>query len=132
MVLLEEEIVLMRRVGHLAARVLAQVGKKVQPGISTEKLDQMAYDLTLSLGAKPAPLGYKGYPKSICTSVNHLICHGVPSSYVLKKGDIVNIDITCIKDGFHGDTSRTFYVGEVSERAKKNHSLCLSGDVKGY
>ncbi len=127
--LLESEIFSMRSVGRLAARVLAEAGETVRPGVSTEQIDRMVHELTLSLGAFPAPLGYKGYPKSVCTSVNHCICHGVPNSYVLKEGDIVNIDVTCVKDGFHGDTSRTFYVGEVSEQARAvtecaYHAMC--------
>ena len=124
-VLAKEDIGRMRVAGRLAARVLAQVGQQVRPGVSTEKLNRIAHDLTLSLGARSAPLGYRGYPKSICTSVNHCICHGLPGDYVLREGDIVNVDITCIKDGFHGDTSRTFYVGEVSERGAGDYSLCV-------
>ena len=121
----------MREVGRLAAYVLAQVGKVVKPGVSTDILDRKAYELTLSLNAIPAPLGYRGYPKSICTSVNHCICHGLPGSYVLREGDIINIDVTCIKDGFHGDTSRTFYVGEVSERAKTVTECAYEAMVRG-
>ena len=103
----------------------------VHPRISTEQLNRIAHDLTLSLGARSAPLGYRGYPKSICTSVNHCICHGVPGAYVLQEGDIVNVDITCIKDGFHGDTSRTFYVGEVSERAQAVTHCAYEAMCKG-
>ena len=118
MVLSQADIQKMRVAGKLAARILAQLAGQVRPGITTDHLNQVAHELTLSLGATPAPLGYRGYPKSICTSVNQCICHGVPGPYSLQAGDIVNIDITCIKEGFHGDTSRTFYVGEVSERAR--------------
>ena len=121
----------MRIVGRLAARVLSEVGTKVRPGVRTEELDQTAFQITRDKGARPAPLSYKGYPKSICTSVNHCICHGVPGSYMLKEGDIVNIDITCIKDGFHGDTSRTFYVGEVSEQAKSLTECTFQAMLKG-
>lgn len=127
----QNEIQLMRSVGHLAACVLSRVGKVVKPGVSTNTLDQAAHEITLSLGATPAPLGYRGYPKSVCTSVNHCICHGVPGAYTLKEGDIINIDVTCIKDSFHGDTSRTFYVGEVSERAKSITNCAYEAMLKG-
>ena len=116
--LTEKEQNLMRSVGKLTARILAQAGREVRPGVSTDFLDQVVHKLTLSAGAVPAPLNYRGFPKSVCTSVNHCICHGVPGPYVLREGDVVNIDVTCIKDGFYGDTSRTFYVGEVSDKAK--------------
>ena len=129
--LTNKEISLMKLAGRLAAHVLAQVGKMVEPGVSTDALDQKAHELTLSAGAVPAPLGYKGYPKSICTSVNHCICHGLPGSYVLQEGDIINIDVTCIKDGFHGDTSRTFYVGQVSERFKAITKCAYEAMLKG-
>ena len=127
----ENEIQLMRLAGRLAAHILSEVGKMVEPGVSTNKLDQAVHELTLSLGAISAPLGYKGFPKSVCTSVNHCICHGVPGAYILQVGDIINIDVTCIKDGFHGDTSRTFYVGEVSERAKLIIDYAYKAMLKG-
>jgi methionyl aminopeptidase len=103
----------MRRAGRLAAEVLDMIGEHVQPGVSTEELDAICHEyITVKLGAVPAPLHYRGFPKSICTSVNHVVCHGIPGERKLKKGDILNIDITVIKDGWHGDTSRMFYVGE--------------------
>jgi methionyl aminopeptidase len=103
----------MRQAGRLAAQVLDMIGPHVQPGVATAELDAICHDyITGTLGAIPAPLNYRGFPKSICTSVNHVVCHGIPGERVLKKGDIVNIDITVIKDGWHGDTSRMFYVGE--------------------
>lgn len=111
----------MRRAGRLAAKTLHHAGQFVKPGITPNELDQIVYDFTLSAGAKPAPLGYHGYPKSVCTSVNQCICHGVPDDAPLKEGDIINVDVTCILDGFYGDTSRMFYVGQVSEKAK---SIC--------
>ncbi len=114
-----DEIRQMEKVCQLAAQTLYHTAKFVRPGITTNELDKIAHDFTLSHEAKPAPLGYHGYPKSICTSVNEVICHGVPDSTVLKEGDIINLDITCYKFGFHGDTSATFYVGDVSDRAKK-------------
>ena len=113
-----DEIKSMRKAGRLAARTLEHVAQFVRPGVTPNELDQIVHDFTLSAGAKPAPLGYHGYPKSVCTSVNHCICHGVPDDVPLKEGDIVNVDVTCILDGFYGDTSRMFYVGEVSERAR--------------
>lgn len=109
----------MEKVCRLAAQTLYHTAKFVRPGVTTDELDKIAFDFTMSNEAKPSPLGYHGYPKSICTSVNDVICHGVPDGTVLKEGDIINLDITCYKFGFHGDTSATFYVGQVSERAKK-------------
>jgi methionyl aminopeptidase len=103
----------MRQAGRLAAQVLDMIGMHVQPGVSTDELDQICHEfITGTLDAIPAPLNYKGFPKSICTSINHVVCHGIPGERRLKRGDIVNIDITVIKDGWHGDTSRMFYVGE--------------------
>ncbi|MEI6617533.1 MAG: type I methionyl aminopeptidase [Betaproteobacteria bacterium] len=115
----------MRVAGKLAAEVLDFLTPHVQPGISTNALDKLAHDYIVEVqGAIPAPLNYTGggnrpYPKSICTSVNYQVCHGIPNEKVLKKGDIVNIDVTVIKDGWHGDTSRMFMVGEVSIAAKR-------------
>ncbi len=115
----QDEIKVMRKTCQLAARTLEHVGKFVRPGITPLELDQIVYDFTLSHDARPAPLGYHGYPKSICTSVNDCICHGVPDDRPLKEGDIINVDVTTFKDGFHGDTSRTFFVGQVSDNAKR-------------
>ena len=117
-VLSGDEIPLMRRACQLSARLLDYIAQYVQPGVTTERLDQICYEYIRDHGASPAPLGYGGFPKSICASVNDCICHGVPDSRPLVDGDIVNLDVTCIKEGFHGDTSRTFFVGEVSQRAK--------------
>lgn len=114
----KDEIPKMRASGQLAARTLEMIAKYIKAGITTNEIDKIIHDYTLSNGAVPAPLGYHGYPKSSCTSVNSVICHGLPDGTVLKDGDIINVDITCIKDGFYGDTSRTFFVGEVSEKAK--------------
>lgn len=119
------EIEKMRTAGHLAARVLEMIEPFVVPGIATEELDQICHDYIVgSLQAIPAPLNYKGFPKSICTSVNHQVCHGIPGPKKLKNGDIVNIDITVIKDGYHGDTSKMFLVGEVPIRAKRLVRVC--------
>ena len=116
-----EDIAKMRIAGNLAAEVLEMIGDYVQPGVSTGELDRICHDYIVNKQqAIPAPLNYHGFPKSICTSVNQVICHGIPSdSKILKRGDIVNIDITVIKDGYHGDTSKMFFVGEPSIRAKR-------------
>jgi methionyl aminopeptidase len=102
----------MRKAGRLAAEVLDFVTPHVVPGVTTERLDKLCHDFILDHKAIPAPLGYKGYPKSICTSVNHVVCHGIPSDKKLEDGDIVNIDVTVILDGWHGDTSRMYFAGE--------------------
>jgi methionyl aminopeptidase len=112
------EIELMRQVCELAAETLIAVGEMIRPGITTEEIDQFVYEDTLRRGARPAPLNYKGFPKSVCTSVNEVVCHGIPGAQRLQAGDIINVDVTHIYKGFHGDTSATFYVGEPSETAK--------------
>mgnify|MGYP001177052385 FL=1 len=110
----------MRVAGKLAADVLDMIADYVKPGISTSELDKICHEyITQVQDAIPAPLNYKGFPKSICTSVNHVVCHGIPSEKILKNGDSVNIDITVIKDGFHGDTSRMFFAGKPSIQAKR-------------
>ncbi len=114
-----QEIEKMRKSCRLAAQALENVGKYVRAGITTDELDQIAADFVKTRGAVSAPLGYHGYPKSICTSVNHIVCHGVPDSTVLKDGDIINVDVTTILEGFFGDTSMTFIVGEGSAAAKE-------------
>ncbi|HIK14804.1 MAG TPA: type I methionyl aminopeptidase [Leptolyngbyaceae cyanobacterium M33_DOE_097] len=116
----QREIDKMRTAGHLAAKLLHHLGTLIRPGVSTLELDTEAERWTQAHGAKSAPLGYKGYPKSICTSINEVICHGIPSAkQVLKEGDIINIDVTLIVDGYHGDTSRMFFVGEPSPLARR-------------
>jgi methionyl aminopeptidase len=115
-----EEIEKMRIAGRLAAEVLEMIGDYVRPGVTTEELDRICHDYIVNeQQAIPAPLNYRGFPKSICTSVNHCVCHGIPSNKRLKNGDVVNIDITVIKDGFHGDTSKMFYVGDPSILARR-------------
>lgn len=110
----------MRLAGRLAADLLKHLGSMVKPGISTQALDDEAERWTKAHGAISAPLGYHGFPKSICTSVNHVICHGIPNArQVLKDGDIINIDVTPILNGYYGDTSKTFLVGNVSKEAKR-------------
>lgn len=116
-----DEIARMRVAGRLAAEVLEMITPYVEPGVSTGELDRICHDYIVNVqGAIPAPLNYNGFPKSICTSVNHVICHGIPSDgKILKAGDIINIDVTVIKDGFHGDTSKMFCVGETPDHARR-------------
>ena len=114
------EIEKMRVAGNLASKVLLMIEEYVKPGISTEKLDSICHNYIINdLDCIPAPLNYRGFPKSICTSINHQVCHGIPDKRILKKQDIVNIDITVIKDGYHGDTSKMFFVGKPSIQAKR-------------
>ncbi|MDX2073067.1 MAG: type I methionyl aminopeptidase [Alphaproteobacteria bacterium] len=114
-----EDFAGMRAAGRLAAEVLDAVTPMVQPGVTTGQLNDFCHDMIVGAGAIPAPLGYRGFPKSICTSVNHVVCHGIPSDFKLKNGDIVNIDVTVIVDGWHGDTSRMYFAGEPSIKAKR-------------
>jgi len=110
----------MRVAGRLAADVLDMIGEHVRPGVTTDELDQICHKfITETQQAVPAPLNYRGFPKSICTSVNHVVCHGIPGERILKAGDAVNIDITVIKDGFHGDTSRMFFVNKPGIQAER-------------
>jgi len=114
------EIDKMRVAGRLAADVLEMIEAHVRPGVSTDELDQLCHQhIVNAQQAIPAPLNYRGFPKSICTSLNHQVCHGIPGERRLKNGDMLNIDITVIKDGFHGDTSKIFFVGEASVIAKR-------------
>ena len=122
-----EDIEKMRIAGRLAAEVLDLVSTHIMPGITTAELDAVCHDHIVHVQrAIPAPLDYLGFPRSICTSVNHQVCHGIPSEKRLKNGDIVNVDITVIKDGFHGDTSRMMFVGEPSIAARR---LCRVGEA---
>jgi methionyl aminopeptidase len=115
-----EEIEKMRIAGRLAGEVLQMIRPHVQPGVTTAELDRICHHYIVDVQqAIPAPLNYRGFPKSICTSVNHVICHGIPGDRVLKRGDAVNIDITVIKDGYHGDTSKMFFVGEPGVAAER-------------
>lgn len=126
-----DDIEKMRVAGRLAAEVLHMIRPHVAPGVTTGALDRMCHDYIVNtLGCFPAPLNYHGFPKSICTSVNHQVCHGIPGERTLKNGDIVNIDITVIKDGYHGDTSKMFMVGTPSIAAKRvsriaYESMCI-------
>ena len=127
-----EEQQKMRVAGRLAASVLDMIGDRVRAGVSTGDLDRICHEFIVEeLNAIPAPLNYKGFPKSICTSVNHVVCHGIPGSRVLRNGDIVNIDITVIKDGFHGDTSRMFHVGKAPVIAERLSRVCFEGMWEG-
>jgi methionyl aminopeptidase len=132
-----EDIAGMRVAGRLASEVLDMLAPHVKPGVTTEEIDRLAHDHVVRVqGAVPAPLnyappGYRPYPKSICTSINHQVCHGIPNDRPLKSGDIVNIDVTVIKDGWHGDTSRMFIVGEGSIAAKRLCALTYEAMWKG-
>ena len=113
----EEEIELIRAAGKIAAGALEAAGAAVKPGVRTDELDAIAHDYVISHGAYPSTLGYRGYPKSCCTSLNEVICHGIPDDTVIQEGDLVNIDITAFKDGMHGDLNKTFIAGEAAEDA---------------
>lgn len=115
----DDEIEIMRRSGRLAAEVLLMIEPYIQPGVTTNELNDRCHDFILAHDAIPAPLNYRGFPKSICTSVNEEICHGIPSDRKLRNGDLVNLDITTIVDGFHGDTNQAFFVGSPRKKAKK-------------
>jgi methionyl aminopeptidase len=115
----ESDFKSMRAAGKLAGQVLDYITPHVAPGVTTDHLNDLCHEFIISHGATPAPLNYKGFPKSICTSINHVVCHGIPSDKPLKDGDILNIDVTVILDGWHGDTSRMFYVGEVGIKQKR-------------
>ena len=108
-----------RLAGIVAAGALDEVAKFAKPGVSTDQIDKICYEYINDHDAYSAPLYYRGFPKSCCTSTNHVVCHGIPSDKVLTEGDIVNVDVTALKNGWHGDTSRTFEIGEVSVKAKK-------------
>ncbi len=108
-----------RKAGAIASAALDEVVKIVKPGIATEQIDKLCFEFINDHGAYSAPLFYRGFPKSSCVSPNHVVCHGIPKDKILREGDIINVDITALKDGWHGDTSRMFFVGEVSAKAKK-------------
>ncbi|MEV0408378.1 type I methionyl aminopeptidase [Actinoallomurus sp. NPDC050550] len=108
----------MRVAGRIAAQALEEVGKNIRPGVTTDELDRIGHEFMLDHGAYPSTLGYRGFPKSLCTSLNEVICHGIPDDTVVREGDIINIDITAFKDGVHGDTDATFLVGEVHEESR--------------
>jgi len=121
----------MRVAGRIAAQALAAVGRAVAPGVTTDELDRVGHDFMVAHGAYPSTLGYRGYPKSLCTSVNEVICHGIPDDTVLADGDIVNVDITAYIDGVHGDTNATFLAGAVDEESRllveRTHEAMMRG-----
>ena len=114
-----EAFAAMRKAGRLAAEALDMIGPYVRPGVTTEELDDRVLEFALDHGAIPAPLNYRGFPKSICTSINHVVCHGIPGPKPMREGDIINVDVTLIVDGWHGDTSRMYGVGEISRRSER-------------
>jgi methionyl aminopeptidase len=114
-----EQIAKIRAAGKIAAQAIQLVGEACRPGVTTDELDRIGHEFVVSQGAYPSTLGYRGYPKSLCSSLNEVICHGIPDDTVLKDGDIINIDITAFKDGFHGDSNVTFMVGDVAPQVKE-------------
>jgi len=121
----------MRRAGRLAAEVLDLLVPLVKPGVTTDALDKVAYDYIIAHGAIPACLGYRGYRHTVCTSINHVVCHGIPNDKPLRDGDIVNIDVTVILDGWHGDTSRMYPVGEVKRKAERLVEITYDAMMRG-
>ena len=121
----------MRKAGRLAAEVLDFLVPKVQAGVTTDELDCLAHDYIVAHGASPAPLNYRGYPKSICTSLNHVVCHGIPGDKALRDGDILNIDITVVLDGWFGDTSRMFHAGEPKVKARRLSEVTYEAMMRG-
>ncbi|OJV46493.1 MAG: type I methionyl aminopeptidase [Alphaproteobacteria bacterium 43-37] len=117
----------MHAAGRLAAETLDYITPYIQKGVTTQKLNDLCHDFIIQNGAIPAPLNYRGFPKSICTSINHVVCHGIPGDKVLCEGDIINIDVTVILDGWHGDTSRMFCVGKPNVKARKLIEVTYEG-----
>lgn len=121
----------MRKAGRLAAEILDRLVDEVGPGVTTNALNDLCHQWTIEAGAIPAPLNYKGFPKSICTSLNHVVCHGIPNDKELKAGDCLNIDVTVIVDGWYGDTSRIFWVGEVPVKVQRLTQVTYDAMMKG-
>lgn len=121
----------MRKAGRLAAETLDYITPFVVPGVTTGRLDELCHNFIIEHGAVPAPLGYRGFPKSICTSVNHVVCHGIPGDKVLEDGDILNIDVTVILDGWHGDTSRMFLLGDVGVKGRRICDITYEAMMRG-
>ena len=121
----------MRRAGRLAAQVLDAMADVVKPGISTLEINDICHKMIVDAGAIPAPLNYRGFPKSVCTSVNHVICHGIPDERKLKDGDLCNIDVTVIVDGWHGDTNRTYFAGDVPIKARRLTQIAYESMMLG-
>ncbi len=126
-----EDFAAMRKAGRLTAEALDMLSDKVQPGVTTETLDRLAFEFAMDHRAYPAPLSYRGYRKSICTSINHVVCHGIPDEKPLRDGDIVNIDVTLIVDGWHGDSSRMYNVGQVPRRAERLVEVTYEALMRG-
>jgi methionyl aminopeptidase len=126
-----DQVAKIRAAGKIAAQAIQLVGEACKPGVTTDELDRIGHEFVVSQGAYPSTLGYRGFPKSLCSSINEVICHGIPDDTVLKDGDIINIDITAFKDGFHGDSNVTFMVGEVSPEVKllveRTHEAMMRG-----
>ena len=127
----EADFAAMRKAGRLAAETLDFIAEYVVPGVKTDDLDRHCAEFIADHGGISAPLNYRGYPKSVCTSVNHVVCHGIPGDKILNNGDVVNIDVTPIVDGWHGDTSRMFYVGDVGVKAKRLIDVTYESLMKG-
>ncbi len=121
----------MRAAGRLAAETLDYIAPAVQPGVTTDHLDGLCYDFIVERGAIPAPLNYRGFPKSICTSINHVVCHGIPGDKLLQAGDIVNIDVTVILDGWHGDSNRMYLVGDVGVKGRRLCDVTYEAMMRG-
>lgn len=126
-----ETIEKIREAGRIAADAMYEAGKAIVPGITTDELDRIAHEYMCDHGAYPSCLGYMGFPKSICTSINEVICHGIPDSTVLEEGDIINLDVTAYKNGVHGDTNAMFYVGEVDEESRLLCERTATATVRG-
>ena len=126
-----EQVAKIRAAGKIAAQAIQLVGEHCKPGVTTDELDRIGHEFVISQGAYPSTLGYRGYPKSLCSSLNEVICHGIPDDTVLQEGDIINIDITAFKDGFHGDSNVTFLVGDVDPEVKllveRTHEAMMRG-----
>jgi methionyl aminopeptidase len=121
----------MRRAGRLAAETLDHIADFVEPDVTTEKIDALCHDFIVAAGAVPAPLHYRGFPKSICTSINHVVCHGIPGPKVLRRGDMVNIDVTPLLDGWHGDSSRMFLVGDAGIKTRRLVEVTFEAMMRG-
>ena len=126
-----EEVAIMRKSCQLAAEVLLMIEPYIKVGVTTNYLNDICHEYILSKGAIPSPLNYKGFPKSICSSINDEICHGIPSDRKIRNGDILNLDITCYLNGFHGDTNKTFFVGSPRKKANKLVEACKTAIRKG-
>tara|TARA_Y100001970_G_scaffold294373_1_gene452207 strand:- start:115602 stop:116387 length:786 start_codon:yes stop_codon:yes gene_type:complete len=127
----DQDFASMRIAGRLAADTLDYITPFILPGVTTEELNTICHDFVSSKGGTNAPLGYRGYPKSICTSINHVVCHGIPGDRILKEGDVLNIDVTPVVNGWHGDSSRMYYVGNVSTKAKRLINITYDSMMRG-